>query len=368
MSQKFKDPFQEARKAAASLRPSDPLKDVRAALDAMKASTSSIQAALGDSAIRESLQIPAIFGMSAMQEAVGATRADLGSSVLQESLDAARTALGSSAFEESLNAVHAVLGSSVLQESLDAVRIALASSALQESLRAVRAALGGSALQESIEFVRAAFGGNELRTEVAAIRDMMRGLDLSLHAMSAGLQVGLASKETDGVIDPDDLGPHLKGLVARAESNDQHPAQALQAILQEIRNLKDTRTQRALYLVIIPVLIGLFMSFVDPIASAYVEGKILPRERTTTRIRESIVAACVTKPTSGFGVYIARRETKVRSQPRKRGQLIATIQPGQIVMPIQKRKRWLLVGFADRDGRMNGFGWVRSKSVTPVGH
>jgi hypothetical protein len=256
-----------------------------------------------------------------------------------------------------------------IQDPLKDFRGGLKALQIQDPMKDLREGLRALQIQDPLKDFREGVRALQAENPLKVIRAVLSGISYGLELQQVSPDA-VPVDESDGFatgVDAEDVAASLDRLATHVRDDPSNVAGALAAVIAEIRGLKDTRLQRVIYLLIIPLLIGLCSSLVQPIIASYVERHFGLDDKKVVPAVEYLVGQAVTQPRDLERVRIVRAPgAQVRSGRKGRSTTVASLRPGHVVFVLQKRGRWTLVGFSDEERNAQGYGWVRSKRLKPI--
>jgi Bacterial SH3 domain len=139
----------------------------------------------------------------------------------------------------------------------------------------------------------------------------------------------------------------------------------IENILNEIQNIKDSNDQKLFYLVLVPFIIALMFSIINPITQYYVNDYFAKDKRVVKKeINQKIIKSVINIDDIKFFRYINCKVLLIRDKPNSKSPNIGRLYFGQAVHLIEKNKDWSLVSWSDGDNSVMLKGWVFTRYLS----
>lgn len=136
-------------------------------------------------------------------------------------------------------------------------------------------------------------------------------------------------------------------------------------LVAEIRALKNPALEKFLSLLVYPIIVGLIISIVNPIADFYVKEFFSAEKREVERkIKRHVLSATEDRATLNSFRLVSRKFLDVRVNQSATSPALGRLYFGQVVVLIEKRKDWSLVAWSDDDNEVAVQGWVFSRYLS----
>ena len=207
----------------------------------------------------------------------------------------------------------------------------------------------------------------------AALSQLVDKLDQAARAAEAA---GAGQESFDGLEleQREQAAATLEALVHEAERAPDAYAQ-VDRLFEAIKSTQDTKLQRLLWSILVPVLIGLVMAMVTPVSDFYVkkwlEGSSSRQESTKVIKQEARRAVDDVRLISDYRfVDIAKEKPLVvRTKPSAKAPRVGELRFSQVVYVVEttSKKDFTLVEWRSDDGTASLKGWVFSRYLKKFG-
>jgi hypothetical protein len=132
-------------------------------------------------------------------------------------------------------------------------------------------------------------------------------------------------------------------------------------IVEAIRDSRDTKLQKALWYLAVPLLIGLFLLALEPYAKKLLETP--QKQQSAKGVKKAARQAVGRDARELLETFRFVRATQltVRATPRARAPAIGQLRFGQVVRVLEKTRDFTLVEWKSDDGKAEVQGWVFSR-------
>lgn len=138
---------------------------------------------------------------------------------------------------------------------------------------------------------------------------------------------------------------------------------AIDQIIQAIQAAKEPLHQRLLFAVLVPVLIAIVCTFVNPIGDFYVKKWLedTPKQEATKYVknaaRETVGDIRLLKDFR----FVSTESLALKNAPKAKALTVGQLRFGQTVRVIEKERDFTLVSWQSEDGKIELQGWVFSR-------
>jgi hypothetical protein len=138
--------------------------------------------------------------------------------------------------------------------------------------------------------------------------------------------------------------------------------ESLNNLVEEIRSQKDPLTQKILMWFIYPLIVAIFVSFINPVIDYHVESYLNADKRTLSKqLKKSVKSSITDENILGEFRYVSADILNVRYSASKKSESIGYLRFGYTVIVIERQKSWTLIEWNDRDTDAQVTGWVFSR-------
>lgn len=333
-----KDPMKDLRVSMKMLQMNDPLKDVRESMKALKAEHPFAQIRHPMAALQA--QDP----MKEIRESVMALQMQGPLKEIRESIKVLQMRHPLEEFRESMLAVQA-------QDPLKEFRESMRTLQMRDPFKEVRDALGARPPRDSLgELVKGISdhrwsGLLEGHSEIAVRADGQ--VSIGAVSVSQTEVQGIARQVIDDAFDEDSRSIE----------------EQIDRILVELRALREPAVQRILAWLIYPVIVGLVLSVVNPVAEFYIKGELSSgdKRQVVKDVSKAITSEVdAPKRLRSFRVVTATA-LNVRQDNSTKSTIVGTLHLGDVVEIVEKKRKWALVRWESTDGNTSMRGWVYSR-------
>jgi len=144
--------------------------------------------------------------------------------------------------------------------------------------------------------------------------------------------------------------------------------QYIDTLINEIRSLKDPILQKVLAWLIYPIIVGLVLSVVNPVADNYVKDTLKGGEkRQIVKDVSNAITSTVSNKAylSSFRVVTAT-SLNVRKLGSNKSDVVGTLYLGDVVEVIEKDRKWSLISWQDSESDALLRGWVFSRYLKVI--
>lgn len=137
----------------------------------------------------------------------------------------------------------------------------------------------------------------------------------------------------------------------------------IERVLVELRALREPAFQRILAWLIYPIIVGLVLSVVNPVAEFYIKDALRSGDkRQVVKDVSKAITSEVDAPNHlrSFRIVTAIA-LNVRQENSTKSTIVGTLYLGDVVEIVDKKRKWTLVRWEDTDGNTSLRGWVYSR-------
>ncbi|WP_178090919.1 SH3 domain-containing protein [Plesiomonas shigelloides] len=369
----------------------DPMKDIHESMKALQVHDSMKE-------IRETMKALQMHNpMKEIHESVKALQMHDSMQEIRESMKALQMHDSMQEIRKSMKALQMHDPMKEIRESVKALQIHDSMKEICESMKALQMHDPMKEIRESMKALQMHDSMKEIRESMKALQmhDPMREIRESMKAFQAlgtlgNLVNGITDERWELVLDgTSGIEVHADGQVTIdsvlvSQENIQEIAQqvisnsieirALQfeqyvdSLINEIRSLKDPTRQRLLAWLIYPLIVGLVLSVVNPVADYYIKESLNSDEK---RLVVKDVSKAITN-TIGNKEYLSsfRIVTTTSLNVRKLGStksdVVGKLYLGDVVEVIEKGRNWSFVSWQDTESDVLVRGWVFSRYLKAI--
>src|SRR6202165_5999163 len=147
---------------------------------------------------------------------------------------------------------------------------------------------------------------------------------------------------------------------ALAQSNNT-VERAIHALTEEIRAIRDPLLQRIMTWLVFPLIVGLILSIANAVSDFYVKDFLADKRKLKKEIKQEISRSVGNAEYIKTYRLVSVMSLNVRAEGAVASRQIGTLQFGQIVELVEKRKNWSLVRWHDDETNVSLQGWVFSR-------
>jgi len=138
--------------------------------------------------------------------------------------------------------------------------------------------------------------------------------------------------------------------------------EAVAAIVSAIQAVRIPALEKILTWLIFPMIVGLLLSIVNPIADFYVKEHLAPNKKEIEKQIKKHVARSIrnTEQLSSFRL-VSASVLNVRSRPSNEASILGRLQLAQVVVLFKRDKDWSIVAWSDDENGLQLQGWVFSR-------
>ena len=157
----------------------------------------------------------------------------------------------------------------------------------------------------------------------------------------------------------------LQDVVEKVISNavqdqSENIVQAFERLTTEVKSLKDTKTQKILIQLILPIVMYIILACFNPYADYHVKNYLNKTEKKqiSKQINKAVVNHVHSREILEAFRYISADVLNVRQSKKINGKLLGYLYFGQLVEVMEKQKNWTKVKWVDETGENSIEGWV----------
>ena len=356
MAMQIHDPMKELRESLRAMQMHDPMKELRESLRAMQMHDPMKE-------LRESLKAMQIH--DPMKE-------------LRESLKAMQMHDPMKDLRESLKAMQMRDPMKDLRESLKAMQMHDPMKDLRESLKAMQMHDPMKDFRESLKAMQMHDPMKELREAIKAagsLGDLVKGMSNDRWALmldgGSDIQINV-----DGMISVNSkvvTQEQVQEIAQRVISNALNEEvfgfeQYIDRLIHEIRSLKDPAIQKILAWLIYPLIVGLILSFANPVVDYYIKERLSNNEKrlVVREVSKTIVSTFNEKSYLKSFRIVSATSINVRRSNSNTSDIIGTLFLGDVVEIIEKGRKWSLISWQDNESGALVQGWVFSRYLKAI--
>ncbi|KQP15568.1 hypothetical protein ASF45_28650 [Pseudorhodoferax sp. Leaf265] len=139
--------------------------------------------------------------------------------------------------------------------------------------------------------------------------------------------------------------------------------EAVDRIIQVILATKEPQSQRLLFAILVPVLMAIVFSFVNPVADFYVKKWLegTPKQEAVKQVKEAAREAVGDVRLLSNYRFVNVQRLDLRSGPKAKAPVIGQLRFSQTVRILEKDRDFTLVAWRSEDGKVELQGWVFSR-------
>ena len=307
---------------------------------------------------------------------------------VQDSLNEFQKSLETFQMQDSLNEFQKSMETFQMQDSLKEFRKSMEAFQMQDSLKEFRKSMEVFQMQDPLKEFRKSMGAFHIQDPLEEFQESLKAfqtlgvLDDLVNSISDGrwnlVLNGISEIEVDAdgqvVVDStlvtQEKVQELAQQVIRnsIEAGAHQFEEYIDTLINEIRSLKDPVLQRILAWLIYPLIVGLVLSVVSPIADYYVKEKITGGERrqVVKDVSRAITGAINDRVYLNSFRVVTATSLNVRKLGANHSDVVGKLYLGDVVEVIEKDRKWSLIIWQDSENDASVRGWVFSRYLKVI--